>query len=960
MISPLIRKLGDLLLAELGLDKRTRKGIESLQRELTMMHAAMHKVAEVPPEQLDPVVRVWARQVRELSYDMEDAVDTYMVRIGMEEDHIGHPAANLKNKVKKFVKKTSRLFRKGKDLRQIVGAVGEAQDLAKQWAELRQRYGSLELHGANAAGVSTINPRLTALYKDDRELIGIDATSNELIEMILASDGSENSLKTVSVVGMGGLGKTTLARAVYDRILRSHFDCGAFVSIGRNPDMNKVFKDMLYGLDKEKYGNIHNTTRDETQLIDQVRSFIKHKRYAAILFFFLSYRFTDLATNARSNQIDTYRYFIVIDDIWNEKIWEFVKCALPENNLGNRIVTTTRIVSVSDKCCATHHGIYKMKPLSSEDSETLFYKRIFTDGKECPQYLLRLSKDILKKCAGVPLAITSIASLLANKKVQSEEQWSTVLKSIGRGMTEGGTVDDMRKILSLSYHDLPSHLKACLLYMSVFPEDHNIRRDRLIWTWIAQGFVQCKEEENSLFELGECCLNELVNRSMVQLLYSYSGIKQTCRLHDIVLDLISSASTEENFVSTPDDVGQSTCLQSKVRRLSLLVQDCRVEHTSPLATIDLSHVRSFTGFRTAIKLIPSLSRFHVLRVLDLEDCVFRSSGRNLSHVSKLFHLRYLGLRCTQIGELPIGLGKLRFLQVLDLENAEITELPSDVTQLEQLRGLYVDFSTRLPKGMAHLKFVEALSRIDISQQHPSFVRVLRNMTGLRELKIRWVGSADNRTKYIQETLVESLSKLNKIQTLTILSNHQESLDVLGECWVVVAPPNLRRFELHGLGYFSRMPVWIKRDPLLLTELSVLSINFNRRLLQADDMQILSMLPVLAYLTICAPSERMLIGPGFRCLRRFHFWNITEDGVVVFGREAMPSVERIRFNASVRKMIDDGSYETGLGLGNLLSLKEADISLLWTKAKVQEVEQVEAALMRAIRDHPNQVTISINS
>lgn len=153
-------------------------------------------------------------------------------------------------------------------------------------------------------------------------------------------------------------------------------------------------------------------------------------------------------------------------------------------------------------------------------------------------------------------------------------------------------------------------------------------------------------------------------------------------------------------------------------------------------------------------------------------------------------------------------------------------------------------------------------------------------------------------------------------------------------------------------------MWIKRDPLLLTELSVLSINFNRRLLQADDMQILSMLPVLAYLTICAPSERMLIGPGFRCLRRFHFWNITEDGVVVFGREAMPSVERIRFNASVRKMIDDGSYDPGLGLVNLLSLEHADVMLMRDNAKVQEVEQVESALMDAIRDHPNHFTLKL--
>lgn len=118
-MSPLLRKLGDLLMAELSLDKRTRKGIESLRRELPVMLAALHMVGEVPPEQLDPVVKAWAHQVRELSYDMEDAVDAYMVRVEEE----GHKPANLKNRVKKFVRKTSRLFTKGKDLRQIVTSI---------------------------------------------------------------------------------------------------------------------------------------------------------------------------------------------------------------------------------------------------------------------------------------------------------------------------------------------------------------------------------------------------------------------------------------------------------------------------------------------------------------------------------------------------------------------------------------------------------------------------------------------------------------------------------------------------------------------------------------------------------------------------------------------------------------------------------------------------------------------
>lgn len=123
------------------------------------------------------------------------------------------------------------------------------------------------------------------------------------------------------------------------------------------------------------------------------------------------------------------------------------------------------------------------------------------------------------------------------------------------------------------------------------------------------------------------------------------------------------------------------------------------------------------------------------------------------------------------------------------------------------------------------------------------------------------------------------------------------------------------------------------------------------------MRILGMLPALAILSLFAPSKMLLIGPGFRCLTRFNFWN-KMDGVVMFQQEAMPMVERLWLYTSVRKMIDDGSYDPGLGLVNLLSLEHADVMLMRDNAKVQEVEQVEAALMDAIRDHPNHFTLKL--
>ena len=149
-----------------------------------------------------------------------------------------------------------------------------------------------------------------------------------------------------------------------------------------------------------------------------------------------------------------------------------------------------------------------MEALSDDDSKRLFYKRIFSQESGCPLEFEQVSKKILKKCGGVPLAIITIASLLTSDlQVKHVDEWHVLLESIGSGLMEDPSVEEMVRILSFSYYDLPSHLKTCLLYLSMFPEDHEIKKDRLIWMWIAEGFIQSKKGKTSLFEIGETYLD---------------------------------------------------------------------------------------------------------------------------------------------------------------------------------------------------------------------------------------------------------------------------------------------------------------------------------------------------------------------------------------------------------------------------------------------------------------------
>ena len=917
-MGPVIRKLGELLVGEYNLEKRVKKGVQSLLTELEMMHAVLRKVGEVPSDQLDEPVRIWAGKVRDLSCDMEDAVDDFMVRV--DEGSSSNPT-NMRNRVKKFLKKTTKLFAKGKALHQICDAIEEAQHLAKELAELRIKY---ELDMRSTSNGATMDPRVLALHKDVGELVGVDRTRDELIKTLISEErSSEEQLKMVSIVGVGGLGKTTLTKAIYEKI-KTQFACAAFVPVGQNADIKKVFKDVLYGLDKVKFHDIHNTTKGENLLIDDINEFLLDKRY-----------------------------LIVIDDIWEKGIWEHIDCALYKNKLQSRVITTTRNVSVSEACLSSTNGIiHRMKPLSDEDSQILFHRRIFQSEERCPEDLQIISRNILKKCGGVPLAIITIASLLVSgQRIKQNDEWMHVHNSMGRGITQGGIVKDMKRILSLSYYDLPPHLKPCLLYLSIFPEDFEIERGWLIWRWLAEGFIQCDKEETRLFEIGESYFNELMNRSLIQPSYvNVEGTVVTCRIHDMVLDLICSLSSEENFISILDNAQwHAPNLQRKFRRLSLHNIKAKVQNNQFDST-SLSKVRTFAVFSpVTCDWLPSLSSFQFLRVLDLGNYGSRknSSGTSLKYVGNLIHLRYLGLMGEGVCELPMDIGKLQLLQTLDVRDTSIKELPASVVQLRNLICLCVNYRVRLPKGMGSLMSLEVLEEVGLSSS-PHIAEELIHLTEVRTLTV----DCDNMDEDLIDILIKSLGNLQKLQILRI-DRGGRLIDGMRESWV--PPPNLHSFDSWGGPYswFSGLPKWVNSSSL--PHLSTLEIDVEE--LQGGDIQIIGMLPALRRLRLRASRVmgtlvvRADAFPSARCCR---FWGFP-TAPCLFPPGAMPRVQRLEFQVSARSI---ASGEVDCGMGHLPSLEHVEFCLQRGNASDEEMETAKAWLRRAAETHPKRPTIQI--
>uniref|UniRef100_A0A0E0MI95 AAA+ ATPase domain-containing protein n=1 Tax=Oryza punctata TaxID=4537 RepID=A0A0E0MI95_ORYPU len=875
-----------------NLPKSARHDIHFLSMELQMIHTVLRDVANSRAEQQGHI-KLWALDVRELSYDVEDAVDTILVRLGLESTE----ASSTRSR---FMKITMRAT-----THKFSDEIKEIKSRVIVVCERCYRYMNMMDDSLHKPQVSTIYPpSLPDLYVQHR-LVGIDQAADELVGMLaLEGDAFGRRLKTVSIVGMGGLGKTTLAKLVYQS-LKDQFQCGAFVSVSQCPDMNKVFRDMLYQLGEENYSNIqYHADKDVEQLIRASRDYLKNKRY-----------------------------FIVVDDIWSREAWEMIRSALFENNYGSRVITTTRIFEVA----STASDVYRMRLLSRENSKKLFCNRMFS-GEDYPDSgeLAELRDKLLEKYDGLPLAVLTIAGAFAGKPI---EQWYEVYKSIAFGHVNGRVMDDMIHKLSSSYYDLPSHLRTCLLYLSIFPRNYLIKKDLLIWRWIAEGFIW-KDRHARLFEMGESYLQELIDRCLIQPVETGDkGSVDCCRVHGAVLDLLRYLAREENFV---------TLLIEKEQNISprwLALQKGNNEDHTLQTDISLAKVRSFNASMCSANMMPLLSGFRFLRVLALEYCPSIKSY-HLKYVGKLFLLRYLGLVGTPISGLPDGIGELEFLQTLDLRETGIQELPRTVCHLRKLMCLCVDSTARLLRGIGNLVDMEDLRLYSVMTLN--FVKEeLGQLTKLRFLEIRF----KELDEQMEDAFLRSLSNLQNLQTLVVdVFGGSFNFDRMAAELIFVPPPHLRRFKAVTMTR-TALPAWIGS----LSELSYLSIEVTE--LRQGDLKILGGLPYLCSLWISSRSnERPLVvtvEDGFPCLREFTLLNgaFGPD----FQRGAMPKVERVQFSFSPRDARTSADF--GFGLENLLSLKHVTVHLPVYYGNY-EVHNVEAALRHATYIHPRHPTITV--
>ncbi|XP_024315523.1 putative disease resistance protein At1g59780 isoform X2 [Brachypodium distachyon] len=527
-----------------------------------------------------------------------------------------------------------------------------------------------EISEENTVKKSLTRIRTMVAALEESHLVGREKEKSEIIKLVTGQ--ATGQFEVITVWGMGGLGKTTLVKDIYQsQELSDIFDNRACVTVMRPFNLEELLRSLFMQLDRES-----SEKKDVVGLMSSTKN--------TLLLMSLAELIKELA-----KLFQTKRCLIVLDDVLSTAEWDRIEPIFHEMRKTIRIIVTTREESIAKHCCSQkQENIYKLKDLEYKDAHDLFTKKVFKGtvdlDKQYPE-LVQPAKLILKKCDQLPLAIVTIACFLATQP-KAPLEWRKLSEHLSAELEMNPQLGTIRTVLMRSYDGLPYHLKSCFLYMPIFPEDHRVGRGRLARRWSAEGY--CREVRGkSAEEMADSYFMELIARSMIlppqESIRCTKGI-DSCQVHDLMREIGISKSMEENLVFTLEQ-GCSTNSQVTMRHLAIS-SNWEGDQNEFESMVDVSRVRSLTVFGKWKSFFIS-DRMRLLRVLDLEDAT-GLLDHHLKHIGKFLHLRYLSLRgCGGIFHLPDLLGNLRQLETLDIRGTNVVMLPKTIIKLLKLKSL---------------------------------------------------------------------------------------------------------------------------------------------------------------------------------------------------------------------------------------------------------------------------------
>uniref|UniRef100_A0A0D9XQI9 Uncharacterized protein n=1 Tax=Leersia perrieri TaxID=77586 RepID=A0A0D9XQI9_9ORYZ len=815
--------------------------VEYIRRELRVMKDVIQDLDSTNISM--NVVKGWIDELRKLAYHIEDVMDKY-----------SYYACQLQQEgsLMRFMKGAhyaSVFSEVASEVMKIKGDLEQVRRHQMEW------FPTLQAIRRTPTDNETLRSQGRTKLLDSGDPVGIEYNRKKLLELLYSND--EPGHKVITVSGMGGLGKTTLALDVYERE-KIKFPVHAWITVSQTYTTISLLRQF-----------VRQVVLNEQESFESKKDAINKMGVNELI----------EELNRKAENFTTC--LIVLDDVWDQNVYFEIQGVL-KNLQACRIIITTRMEHVAVLAPSECH--LKIQVLGEADAFNLFCRRAFYNrkGHRCPPDLENVAASIVRKCKGLPLAIVTMGGLMSSK-LPTERAWQQMYNQLRSELAKN---DDVKTILKLSYHALSADQKNCFLFCSLFPEDYPISCESLVRYWVAEGFA-VRVEHNGPEDVAEINLMELIHRNMLEVEeHDELGRVSSCKLHDIVRNLALSIAKQERF-GHANDFGAMEKIDWEVRRLSLFLNNDK----GCASIVKFPHLRTLLG---TISQPPGMlssifSESKYLTVLELQDSDITEVPES---IGKLFNLRYIGLRRTRLRSLPESIEKLSNLQTLDIKLSKIERLPEGITKIKKLRHLLADrYADETQSGFRYITAIKApkdlsnLEELQTLQTMESSKHLAEQLKKLMKLRCVWI---DNISSADCANIFPTLSNMPSLSSL-LLSAKDENEPL---CFESLKPTSTKLQVLIIRGQWTKStldyPIFCSHD----IHLKYLSVSWCH--LGEDPLGILSSrLENLTYLRLnnMHSAKRLVLdATAFPCLKTLVLMQMPDVNQIKIMNGALPVIE----------------------------------------------------------------------
>ncbi|XP_021320902.1 putative disease resistance protein RGA1 isoform X3 [Sorghum bicolor] len=853
VIGPLVSMVKDKVSSYLLDEYKVMEGMEE-QREILerQLPAILQIIDDAEEKGAQPGVGAWLKALKKASYEANDVFDEFKYEaLAREARKRGHRNTHGMDVVSLLPACNSIMFRRrmGKKLQKIV------QDIEVLVTKMNDFGFS---HRPQKISEMPLRQMDHVMIDSEKDIVSRSRTQEKKkIMKILLDHANNDDLLVLPIVGLGGLGKTTFVQLVYsDPEIEKHFQFLKWYCVSDDFDVGNIAR------------SICNSTKKDSEKVLQ-----------------------DL-----QKELSGKRCLLVLDDIWNQDVnkWEKLKTCLQHAGTGSAILTTTRDAKIAQIMSGKSGKIHNLENLDDVHLKEILERRAFILQKPEFARLDDIVNEIVKRCAGSPLAAKAIGSMLRTKT--SKEEWMVVSKKSSICNEETGILP----ILKLSFDNLPFHMKQCFAFCAVFPKDYEINVDNLIQLWMANDYVPV-EEDVPLETTGRHIFNELAWRSFFQDAledqnWSHFRSIKTCKIHDLMHDIALSVLGEECATIT-NRFDQKKLLSKHCRHLFSSYDETAAhliaflkKQAPTLQTLLLPLYADWTSH------MPKYNSLRAIRYPRRSEFKIRSR--------KLQHLRYLDLSGNwRIKQLPEEISIMYNLQTLNVSGCKkLCRLPRDMKYMASLRHLYTEGCTSLkcmPSNLGELTSLCILTYfVAGASSGCSTIGELQNLDLGDKLMLSYL---ENVTE--AQARAATLGNKEKLRHLSLEWSSECHEEPVSDCHKKVLDalkPHEGLETLRIQGYKSTsLPTWMKDLSFLqkhLTELRLVGFTVCEEFPQFSHFEALQILRLegLEKLESLCSNEASLTFPKLKKLKLLSLKNM-ERWVAAEGREgevAFPQLQKL--------------------------------------------------------------------